>query len=67
MANWIKCRRYGDGGGNVFVNLDQVVSLSGDDNATVVKYAGHPDAEFVVAGPARKLLENVEVREALPE
>lgn len=63
MANWIECKRYGELGGTVFVNLDQVVSLSGDEKATVVKYAGHLDAEFVVAGPASELLKGEVVRQ----
>lgn len=63
MANWVECKSYGGPESTtVYVNLDQVVSLHGDERATVVRYAGHGNCEFVVAGPARDLLADDKIR-----
>ena len=57
MASWIECKTHGvKPDRTIFVNLDQVVSLSGDDNGTVVRYAGGKDCEFVVVGSPQDLL-----------
>lgn len=57
MANWVECKPYGGPDGTtIFVNLVQVVSLTGDNRATVVRYAGHPDSEFVIEGSPQELL-----------
>lgn len=57
MAQWVECKPFGGPeDATVFVNLEQVVSLSGDERATVVRYAGHPHGEFVVVGSARSIL-----------
>lgn len=57
MVKWVECKPFGGPEGTtILVNLDQVVSLSGNDRSTVVRYAGHPDSEFVVEGSPRDLL-----------
>jgi hypothetical protein len=62
MAFWIECKGYGSiAGTTIYVNLDQVVSLSGDEHATVVRYAGNESAEFVVAGPPLDMLRKASV------
>lgn len=55
IANWVECRAY-SGDTTIFVNLDQVVSLSGNKRATVVRYHGGENAEFVVATSPEKIL-----------
>lgn len=57
MATWIECKTYGlKTEQKIFVNLDQVVSLSGDERATVVRYGGGEACEFVVAGSPEDIL-----------
>lgn len=57
MTKWVECKPFGGADdATILVNLDQVVSLSGNDRSTVVRYAGHPDSEFVVEGSPRDIL-----------
>jgi hypothetical protein len=57
MAKWVECKPFGGSEDTIIlVNLDQVVSLSGNDRSTVVRYAGHLDSEFVVEGSPREIL-----------
>lgn len=57
MVSWIECKTYGSKAERkMFVNLDQVVSLSGDARATGVRRAGGESRKFVVAGSPTDLL-----------
>lgn len=61
MANWIECR-VRDTGQTIFVNLDMVVSVAGDDHATVIRCADGDKGELVVEGSPKHILSNEVVR-----
>jgi hypothetical protein len=61
MANWIECK-VRDTGQTIFVNLDMVVSVAGDEKATVIRWADGDQGEIVVEGSPKHILSNEVVR-----
>jgi hypothetical protein len=49
MANWVECKDYNTGQ-LIYVNLDMIVSVSGNGRATVLRYSGGDDAQIIVEG-----------------
>lgn len=51
MAKWIKCTSFNSPNRVIYVNLEQVVSISGTEHGSgsVITYAGGEPSQFVVA------------------
>ena len=63
MADWVKCRSALEAGRQIWVNLDQVVSLMPVSLGTEITYAGENCAIIVNETPG-DILGNNKVRDA---
>lgn len=64
MANWVKCTAFNSPDRVIYVNLDQVVSVSGTEkgSGSVITYAGTEPNQFVVSEAPAMIMQGETVR-----
>ncbi|MEJ5976651.1 hypothetical protein WG901_08395 [Novosphingobium sp. PS1R-30] len=64
MANWVKCSAFNSPDRVIYVNLDQVVSISGTENGggSVITYAGGETNQFVVSECPAAIMQGETIR-----
>ena len=58
MPNWSICKSVTNETQRIFVNLDQVVSISDNEKGSLITYAGSDDNCFVVGNKPDEIIAN---------
>jgi hypothetical protein len=67
MATWVECETMGDPPRPMIINLDRVISVSGNDRGSVIRYGeanGTDTGEIVVTSSPGAILMGQKVRSA---